>query len=84
MNPRIIEYKLEENKKFAEECYPTLESRGGLSIDEWAKKETEEWVMRMEKLAEEEANEEMVDVFTGKKLGKRKDVERRGETGDLF
>lgn len=45
-----------------------------LTKEEWAKRDTEDWAKRMERLADEEANEEMVDVFTGKKLGKRKDI----------
>lgn len=43
--------------------------------EEYATREANEWILRMRKLLDREENEVVVDVATGRKLGKRKDVE---------
>lgn len=45
--------------------------------EQYAEREAKAWLVRVQGLAEREANELVIDISTGKVLGKRKDVEDR-------
>lgn len=70
---RKVFYK--SNLDFAKELTP--EQRKGKTPEQWATDETEAKINSLQKRCKDEANETLVDYRTGKKLGKRKDVERR-------